>query len=82
MTSKPKEEDLGAKQGGGKGPKGQRPHSDGQPFNAEPWKSGSTGWDAQRGAKRGCMGRRKKEKVARVRVERTGLMESQRRVPA
>ena len=81
MTSKPKEEDLGAKQGGGKGPKGQGLHSDGQPFNAGPWKSGSTGW-TQREEQKGVHGKEERKKVTQARVERTGLMESQRRVPA
>ena len=39
--------------GGGKGPKGQGPYSNGQQFNTGPWRSGSSGWEAKGGAK-GC----------------------------
>ena len=33
---------LWSQKGGGKGLRGQGPHSNGQPFSAGPWKSGST----------------------------------------
>ena len=40
--------------GGGKVPKGQELHSNGQQFNTGPWRSGSSGWEAKEGAKGGA----------------------------